>query len=199
MVTDHDNEEPFYFLEKAEYYEARLTKLMYEIDEAFLEWAEPRDFEDGSTATITLIQPWNLLTGKAWVQPLNGADYDDLLKKGQIGYKIIAVNIGDSRSILISNPLKNTRDVYDYLTEDHKPTDPEERQRIVQSGGMVQNSRVDGSLALSRAFGDVVYKVHSDYHSWRQTPPEDRRVCVTPTFSESLARPGDVLMLLRSE
>lgn len=45
------------------------------------------------------------------------------------------------------------------LSHDHKPTDPIERDRIVAAGGMVQIGRVDGQLALSRAFGDRALKV----------------------------------------
>lgn len=44
------------------------------------------------------------------------------------------------------------------MTTDHKPTLPEERARIVACGGDVVNARVDGNLAVSRAFGDSQYK-----------------------------------------
>merc|ERR1719502_1515083 len=44
------------------------------------------------------------------------------------------------------------------MTEDHKPTNPSERRRILLCGGTVENARVNGSLALSRAFGDQDYK-----------------------------------------
>lgn len=46
----------------------------------------------------------------------------------------------------------------DPLSIDHKPTCPEEKSRVVSAGGWVQFNRVNGNLALSRAFGDFVFK-----------------------------------------
>ena len=40
------------------------------------------------------------------------------------------------------------------LSEDHKPDNTLEEQRIDKAGHMVEDNRVDGNLALSRAFGD---------------------------------------------
>lgn len=41
-----------------------------------------------------------------------------------------------------------------FTTDDHKPMDAEERRRIYETGGYVRYNRVNGNLALSRAFGD---------------------------------------------
>jgi serine/threonine protein phosphatase PrpC len=57
-------------------------------------------------------------------------------------------NTGDTRAIISRNGL-----AYD-LTLDRKATDHDEIARIVRDGGLVQNGRVQGSLAVSRAFGD---------------------------------------------
>lgn len=65
---------------------------------------------------------------------------------------VYTANVGDTRCSLIS-PLKNKR-----LTIDHKANDPEEKQRIINSGGNVINDRVMGLLMLSRAFGDFELK-----------------------------------------
>lgn len=46
----------------------------------------------------------------------------------------------------------------DPLSIDHKPTCEEEMNRIISAGGWVQFNRVNGNLALSRAFGDFVFK-----------------------------------------
>lgn len=46
----------------------------------------------------------------------------------------------------------------DPLSIDHKPTCEDEMNRIVSAGGWVQFNRVNGNLALSRAFGDFVFK-----------------------------------------
>ena len=83
---------------------------------------------------------------------------------------IVAANVGDSRAVLCRN---NT--AWE-LTRDHKPNDPYETARIVQSGGDViwcgeTNTigepiagrgiyRVNGNLALSRAIGDRSERPH---------------------------------------
>lgn len=61
-------------------------------------------------------------------------------------------NVGDSRVVACINGKCQP------LTEDHKPCNEEERRRIEACGGRVENNRVDGSLAVSRAFGDRDYK-----------------------------------------
>ena len=44
------------------------------------------------------------------------------------------------------------------LSEDHKPDLPTERSRVLQAGHMVEEGRVDGIIAISRAIGDWEYK-----------------------------------------
>lgn len=56
--------------------------------------------------------------------------------------------MGDSRAVLVRKggsilPLSN----------DHKPTRPDEKKRIERAGGSVVGGRVMGRLAVSRAFG----------------------------------------------
>lgn len=69
---------------------------------------------------------------------------------------IIVANAGDSRGVLG----KNNGTVP--LSFDHKPNDAREKERIEKAGGTVQNKRVNGDLAVSRALGDFVYKNRSD-------------------------------------
>ena len=65
---------------------------------------------------------------------------------------IFFANCGDSRAILC-------RDSQVILhTQDHKPFIPSEQERIQNAGGSVMIQRVNGSLAVSRAFGDFEYK-----------------------------------------
>ena len=45
-----------------------------------------------------------------------------------------------------------------FSTLDNKPTNPEERQRIQNAGGVVLTQRINGSLAVSHALGDFDYK-----------------------------------------
>jgi len=66
--------------------------------------------------------------------------------------KIICANSGDSRSIL------GRAGKVIALSEDHKPENVEEKRRIEAAGGFVEDNRVNGSLALSRALGDFEYK-----------------------------------------
>ncbi|AIN98940.1 protein phosphatase, putative [Leishmania panamensis] len=62
-------------------------------------------------------------------------------------------NVGDSRVVACIDGACVP------LTEDHKPNNEGERQRIENCSGRVENNRVDGSLAVSRAFGDREYKL----------------------------------------
>jgi len=67
---------------------------------------------------------------------------------------IICANAGDSRAVMSQG-----RTVIE-LSRDHKPENPEEKQRIEQNGGHVQNNRVNGMLAVSRGFGDFELKLY---------------------------------------
>lgn len=45
------------------------------------------------------------------------------------------------------------------LSEDHKPTDIAEQDRIIKAGGYVTaEGRINGNLNLSRSFGDFKFK-----------------------------------------
>ena len=61
---------------------------------------------------------------------------------------IFCANAGDSRAVLAkSNGVVA-------LSDDHKPDNAGELKRIEKADHTVEDSRVDGNLALSRAFGD---------------------------------------------
>mmetsp|Transcript_14777 Transcript_14777/g.22907 ORF Transcript_14777/g.22907 Transcript_14777/m.22907 type:complete len:189 (-) Transcript_14777:414-980(-) len=63
--------------------------------------------------------------------------------------EIYCCNAGDSRAVLCHD-----NKAYP-LSEDHKPDSPGEYDRILKTNShTVEDSRVDGNLALSRAFGD---------------------------------------------
>lgn len=66
--------------------------------------------------------------------------------------EIICANAGDSRTVLCKSGKALDMSV------DHKPDDAPEAQRIKNAGGYVEESRVNGMLALSRAIGDFEYK-----------------------------------------
>ena len=61
---------------------------------------------------------------------------------------IYCANVGDSRAVLCTNGKAEP------LSYDHKPQNDEELDRIEKSGHFVEDDRVDGNLALSRAIGD---------------------------------------------
>lgn len=66
--------------------------------------------------------------------------------------KLYCANAGDSRAIACRNGTLVT------LSQDHKPNNPEEMDRIYNAGGWVEFNRVNGNLALSRALGDFLFK-----------------------------------------
>lgn len=117
-------------------------------------------------------------------------------------YRITTVNLGDSRAILLRRQEdKQEAEEEDEdsatagrfrlveLSKDHKPDNPEEKARIEKAGGHVQFNRVDGDLALSRAIGDVRYKLNDTL------PPEEQKISCVPTISHQTCRAGDYLMV----
>lgn len=62
-------------------------------------------------------------------------------------------NLGDSRTTLYDDMLNII-----FETSDHKPSDVSETKHIQTQGGTIENYRVNGILAVSRAFGDYMLK-----------------------------------------
>ena len=74
---------------------------------------------------------------------------------------LYSANVGDTRSILISN------NEYKRLSYDHRANDDKEYKRIINDGGIVFGGRIYGTLMLGRAFGDwelKAYGVSSEPH-----------------------------------
>jgi len=80
----------------------------------------------------------------------------------------VCANAGDSRAVL-----RRSGSIVP-LSFDHKPSDVPERLRVVAAGGAVKGKRVDGDLAVSRAFGDYTFKQQ------KELPVEKQRVIVVP-------------------
>lgn len=59
------------------------------------------------------------------------------------------------------------------MSHDHKPDNPEEKRRVQKAGGFVEEGRVSGVIAISRAIGDWEYKNLS-------LKPEDNMVSSYP-------------------
>ncbi len=113
-----------------------------------------------------------------WTEPANAVerayvltDFTILEKSGELGkggstavtailincQKLVVANIGDSRAVLSKNGVAKQ------LSVDHEPAT--ESEDIKNRGGFVSNfpgdvPRVDGQLAVSRAFGDKSLKKH---------------------------------------
>ncbi|XP_059661494.1 probable protein phosphatase 2C 39 [Cornus florida] len=71
--------------------------------------------------------------------------------------KLVVANVGDSRAVICKNGVAKQ------LSVDHEPS--KERKNIENRGGFVSNfpgdvPRVDGQLAVARAFGDKSLKEH---------------------------------------
>ena len=69
------------------------------------------------------------------------------------GKEVWCANLGDSRAVLSEEGCAIA------LSHDHKPDDGPEKRRIEELGGFVEMGRVNGILAVSRAFGDFEYKI----------------------------------------
>nr|CAH7742561.1 unnamed protein product [Callosobruchus chinensis] len=88
------------------------------------------------------------------------------------GDKLYCANVGDSRAVASVSGKVN------YLSEDHKPNNEIEYNRIVAAGGWVDANRVKGNLALSRALGDYAFKRN------QQKRPEEQIVTAYPDVEE---------------
>lgn len=86
----------------------------------------------------------------------------------------IVANAGDSRSILC----KGGRTLA--MSEDHKPTNKTETERIEKAGGCVSMKRVNGDLAVSRALGDFSYKQSDHLSAAEQQVSAEADITIQP-------------------
>ena len=119
--------------EAGELSEEVLTKAFLEADKSFVEYCEDNDdgFDD------------NYSSGSTCVSTI-------VDKKNKVIY---AANLGDAAAFLCREGR-----VCEQLTFPHKPSEQEERDRIISAGMSVSFGRVNGVLAVSRAFGDKEFK-----------------------------------------
>lgn len=100
------------------------------------------------------------------------------------GDNLIVANSGDSRGVLC----RHGRGLA--LSIDHKPTDEPENRRITRAGGYVVDGRINGSLNLSRAIGDLEYKES------KTLPPQEQIVTAWPDVKQVKLEKGDEFMIL---
>jgi serine/threonine protein phosphatase PrpC len=84
------------------------------------------------------------------------------------GDEFIVANTGDSRCVLCVDGAAVEMSV------DHKPENEEEKKRIEQAKGFVEECRVNGNLNLSRSLGDHEYKQD------KSIPPEEQLITYVP-------------------
>ncbi|CAJ1400430.1 unnamed protein product [Effrenium voratum] len=92
-------------------------------------------------------------------------------------------HVGDARAVLCRKGLA----VRLTGVSDHKATDVEEARRVVEAGGTIYHERVNGMLAISRAFGDFQLKA--------PTWPNDI-VSNVPEVSATLLCEGDIFVIM---
>ncbi|KAJ9473600.1 hypothetical protein DIPPA_22239 [Diplonema papillatum] len=97
-------------------------------------------------------------------------------------YSFKVGSVGDSR-VLVHRKGKLTKS----MTTDHKPDIPEEVERIKSAGGWVIRNRVDGKLAVSRAFGDTYFK--------QGTCDYTHKIIAVPTITDTILEPGDIIVI----
>lgn len=152
--------------------DAAAKKLVLDIDQAYLDTGTP----SGSTAAMCVVRP----------QDSAGARY-----------RIHVINAGDSRVLLskADGTIVDGGGTDKGLTIDHKPDNPDERERIYRCGGTVEVAmggvhRVNGDLAVSRGFGDASYKQTGG------PAPEDRPVTANPEMGHFECDASDFILVV---
>ncbi|KAL4452740.1 hypothetical protein ABPG75_008402 [Micractinium tetrahymenae] len=101
---------------------------------------------------------------------------------------LYVANAGDSRAVLCRGGKAVA------MSEDHKPAAPDERARIMAAGGFLSEiggiTRVNGNLNLSRAIGDLRYKMNSELE------PKDQIITAEPDVAVQRLVPEDRFLVL---
>jgi serine/threonine protein phosphatase PrpC len=97
---------------------------------------------------------------------------------------IYCANSGDSRCVLARGATAVE------LSEDHKPDNVGEKKRIEAAGGFVEEGRVNGSLSLSRALGDMEYKMN------KKMPVDKQAITCVPELQAEKIHPNDDFLII---
>ncbi|GMH38468.1 hypothetical protein BSKO_06352 [Bryopsis sp. KO-2023] len=143
-----------------------LKNALSAVDKDFLESAAELDWMDGSTAVVAIVfENEELMFG----------------------------NVGNSRGLVCRKAssctelrkmamTENLESLVSLKTEDHTPNQPDERNRVVESGNSVEKVRgkwrLNGELELSRAIGDLAYRSKglisdADFLGWHEIRKEE--------------------------
>lgn len=148
--------------------DAAVREMAISLDNEFLGTNQ----SSGSTATFVIVELPKAAGGK---------------------HTLRVANIGDSRILLgsIDGRMVEGPGTDGALTTDHKPDDTGESERIFRTGGTVKMvkgvARVNGDLAVSRAFGDRSYKTGE---------AGDHPVSAEPEFFTTECNADDFLLLV---
>jgi len=84
------------------------------------------------------------------------------------------------------------------MSQDHKPTDPNEYARIYAANDFVRMGRVHGALAVARALGDYDYKKSTTKTNGltRRLPPEKQPVSCEPDVKVHKRVEGDEMLII---
>jgi serine/threonine protein phosphatase PrpC len=97
---------------------------------------------------------------------------------------IICANSGDSRCVMARGNQALE------MSEDHKPDNPGELKRIDAAGGFVEEGRVRGILSLSRALGDLEYKLN------KKLPVEAQMITCVPDIKKVALTTEDKFVII---
>lgn len=152
--------------------DAAVKRLVFSVDQDFLNTEQG----SGSTATMCIINKPAAAGGR---------------------HQLRVINAGDSRVLLgrRDGTIVDGGGTDAGLTTDHKPSHPSERERIYRCGGHVDIAgggvaRVNGDLAVSRGFGDAMYKKTGG------PGPEDRPVTADPELGNFECSDTDFVLLV---
>lgn len=97
---------------------------------------------------------------------------------------IYCANSGDSRCVLARGATAIE------MSEDHKPDNSGEMRRIEAAGGFVEEGRVRGILSLSRALGDLEYKLN------KKLPVEQQMITCVPEIKKMSLTSEDKFVII---
>ena len=98
--------------------------------------------------------------------------------------KLVVANAGDSRAVMGVGGKAVP------LSFDHKPECEVEIDRITKAGSVITDGRVDGNLNLTRALGDLKYKVK------KELTPEEFPITANPdTYEYDITPDSDFIIM----